>query len=54
MKKYAKPVILSEEILEKTALSCENYAYYTKAGDVCYDDFIGIGKATAVCAAGNS
>ncbi len=54
MKKYIKPVILSEEILEKTALQCSDYAYYTKAGVICYDEYLGLGKVTTVCMGGHS
>jgi hypothetical protein len=54
MKKYTKPVILSQEVLEKTALECSYYAYYTNAGEVCYDTYLGAGKNTTVCAAGAS
>ncbi len=53
MKRYLKPVVKSENVLEKTALACSDYAYYTKAGDVCYDDCLGLGKATTACAMGN-
>ena len=49
MKIYTKPVILSEDILEKTTLTCDDYAYYTKAGVVCYDDFLGRGKINTAC-----
>jgi hypothetical protein len=54
MKKYTKPVILSEEVLEKTALGCEDYAYYTKVGDICYDEYIGLGKLYSACGASHS
>ena len=54
MKKYIKPVILSQEVLEKAALECTDYAYYTKMTDICYDEFIGTGKFTSACAVGNS
>ena len=54
MKKYIKPVILSEEVLERTALECSDYAYYTKAGDLCYDEYVGSGKVDIACAANNS
>ncbi len=54
MKKYTKPIILSQEVLEKTALECSDYAYYTKMVEICYDDYIGLGKVTTACAAGGS
>jgi hypothetical protein len=54
MKKYIKPVILSEEILEKTALDCSDYAYYTKMTEVCYDEYIGSGKISTDCATTHS
>jgi hypothetical protein len=53
MKRYLKPVVKSENVLEKTALACSDYAYYTKSGDTCYDEYIGLGKVTTSCAASN-
>jgi hypothetical protein len=54
MKNYTKPVILSQEVLEKAALECSDYAYYTKMVEICYDEYIGLGKVTLACAASGS
>jgi hypothetical protein len=49
MKEYLKPNIISERILEKTALACQDTNYYVRATYPCYDTFIGTGKADSNC-----
>ena len=51
MKEYIKPEIKSEQVFEKTALLCSDYAYYDKDANPCYDEYIGLGKQTTACAA---
>ncbi|MBN1233960.1 MAG: hypothetical protein JXA60_11445 [Candidatus Coatesbacteria bacterium] len=52
MKKYLKPVVVSERIMERTALKCEDYLYYTKDYEGCTEDYLGRGKeeGTGACA----
>ena len=50
MKEYKKPIIVSEEVFEKTALACEDFAYYDKETTPCYDDYLGTGKENEACA----
>ncbi|MBN1233061.1 MAG: hypothetical protein JXA60_06905 [Candidatus Coatesbacteria bacterium] len=49
-----KPVIISEYVFEKTALSCEDYMYYAKDYEGCREEFLGRGKITMVCADSSS
>lgn len=49
MKKYSSPVIISEAVVEKVTLACEDHSYYVRATYPCYDQFIGVGKADANC-----
>ncbi|MBN1233737.1 MAG: hypothetical protein JXA60_10330 [Candidatus Coatesbacteria bacterium] len=50
MKPYKKPEIISEQVLEKTALNCEEYLYYTKNYEGCREEMLGRGKEDAGCA----
>ncbi|MBN1233738.1 MAG: hypothetical protein JXA60_10335 [Candidatus Coatesbacteria bacterium] len=45
MKQYRKPEIISEQVLEKVALSCEDYFYYVQNYEGCRDLYLGRGKA---------
>lgn len=52
MKKYLKPIVITEKILERTALACDDYLYYAKDYEGCMDDYLGRGKdeGTGACA----
>jgi hypothetical protein len=54
MKKYIRPFLSSENVIENAALNCQDYAYYTKSGDVCYDEYLGTGKDMQICLGLNS
>lgn len=51
MKTYKKPVIVSEEVLEKTSLNCYDYIYYAFGYEGCAEYIVGRGKdnTTSCC-----
>lgn len=52
--KYQKPIIISQSVLEKTCLSCNDYTYYAKDKVPCYEEYIGGGKDNITCFSLNS
>ena len=53
MKEYKQPVVRSEQVLEKTALACNDYAYYTRVPTACcWELYMGMGKGDGVSCAG--
>ncbi|MBN1233739.1 MAG: hypothetical protein JXA60_10340 [Candidatus Coatesbacteria bacterium] len=52
MKPYKKPEIISEQVLEKVALDCEDFIFYTKYYEGCGEECLGRGKVDSNCASG--
>lgn len=50
MKQYEKPLIISEQVFERVAISCDDYIYYCKEYEGCIDEYLGRGKIDTTCA----